>query len=151
MRTALRLLARLALGPLLLAACAAAEPPPETGAGPVPVALRLTLAGATDPVLGEDGTGRLELAREGADAPAAFPFENGALAVHALPPGRYEVTRLGPLLCRGLAFEVGPAPRYLGSVGVELVQARHQVALMSRPATSEADLPFRSYSLITVA
>lgn len=141
MRAALRMLARLVLGPLLLAACAAAETaPPEAGAGPVPVALRLTLAGDTAPVLDADGAGAIELTRDGADEPLSLAFENGALAVHELPSGRYEIARLGPLYCKGLDFEVAAAPRYLGSLEAELVRSRYHVALMSRPVAAQADL-----------
>lgn len=130
-----------AVASLVLAACAAGQdPPPEAGAGPVPVALRLTLAGDTAPVLDAEGTGHIELARDGADEPVSLAFGNGALAMHELPPGSYEITRLGPLHCKGLDFEVAAAPRYLGSLEAELVRSRYHVALMSRPLAAPGDV-----------
>lgn len=137
----LRRLARLALGSLLLAGCAAQEAPPpaETG-GPVPVGIRLTLSGDTAPVLGDDGTGSIALTRQGADQPVSLSFENGALAVHDLAPGQYQIAALGPLACRGLAFEVAAAPRYLGAIDARLVEAEYHVALMTRPRVVEPDV-----------
>lgn len=143
-RTALlsasRALARAALVPLTLAACAAQEASPPEDSGPVPVALRLTLGGETGPVLGDDSAGQLALARRGADGPVTYDFTNGVLAVHELDPGRYEVVALGPLHCRGLEFEVGGAPRYLGAVDASLVEANYQVALMSRASVVPSDV-----------
>lgn len=133
-------LARAVFGALLLAACAAQESAPGPGAGPVPVGFRLALAGDTGPVLDAEGRGRLELARKGADAPVSVAFENGGLTVHDLTPGRYEITGLGPLQCRGLAFEAGAEPRYLGAVSADLVRADYHVALMSRPSVPPADV-----------
>lgn len=130
----------------LLIGCAAGQRPPEAGqtsaaAGPVPVGLRLSLAGDTAPVLGPDGEGRLTLARADADDPLSLDFRNQALAVHGLAPGRYEITRLGRLQCRGLAFEVpeGTGARYLGTLSGELVRANYHVALMAPPTIDPAD------------
>lgn len=104
------------------------------------MALRLTLSGNTATVLGADGIGQFSLTRDGADKPLSLPFANGALAIQDLVPGRYQITALGPLQCRGLAFEVGAAPRYLGAVSAELVKANYRVALMSRPRVPRADV-----------
>lgn len=126
---------------LLPAACATApERPGSAAQRPVPVAVRLTLKGATATVLGADGTGQLSLTRDGADKPLSLPFANGALAIHDLAPGHYQIAALGPLQCRGLAFEVSAAPRYLGAVNAELVKANYRVALMSRPRVPRADV-----------
>lgn len=125
---------------LLFAACTAQESAPAPDAGPVPVGFRLALAGDTGPVLDAEGRGQFELARDGADAPVSAAFENGGLTVHELAPGRYEITGLGSLQCRGLAFEVGAEPRYLGAVSAELVRANYHVALMSRPSVPVADV-----------
>lgn len=129
----------LTLAPLLLAACTAQETAPE-GGGAVPVAFRLALSGDTEPVLGPDGSGQLRLRREGAQEPTSLDFTNGRLAVHGLAPGRYEVTGLGALQCRDLAFEVATAPRYLGAIDAELIAARSRVALMSPASVSSADV-----------
>lgn len=127
--------------PLVLAACAETGPGVEVAdTGPVPVAFRIELAGATGPVLGEDGAGALELARDGADASVGLAFENGSLAVHPLAPGRYEVTRLGPLQCRGLAFEVGAQPRYLGTLRATVIRTDYHVALMQPAVAVPADV-----------
>ena len=135
-----------ALGPLLLAACVAQQSAPEASgpapeaSGPVPVSIRLVVVGDTGPVLDGDGAGQLELTRRGAGEPVSMAFANDALAVEALPPGRYEVSGLGALRCRGLAFEVGGRPRHLGTVRANLVDASYHVALMSRASVSSADV-----------
>lgn len=140
MSAALRRTARIALG-ALLAACAAEESAPVPEAvGPVPVAIRLTLDGDTGVALGPDGAGQIVLGREDGDEPVRLAYENGALAVQDLVPGRYEVASLGALPCRGLAFDVADRPRYLGAVRVTLVRAAYDVALVSRPDVAPADV-----------
>ena len=130
------------LVPLLLAACEEAgrgtAAPAETG--PVPVAFRIDLDGATGPILAEDGTATLALERDGADEPVELGFENGRLAVHPLAPGRYEVTHLGPLQCRGLAFEVADRPRYLGTLRGQVIRTDYHVALMQPAVAAPADV-----------
>lgn len=122
-----------------LTACKEAVPA-STDAGPVPVAFRIDLDGATTPILAEDGTGTLELTRAGAEEPVPLAFENGRLAVHALAPGRYAVTHLGSLQCRGLEFDVGARPRYLGALRARVVRAEYYVALMQPAVASAADV-----------
>jgi hypothetical protein len=135
-----RILALIALLPLLLAACAAEDTaPPETQTARIqPIAFRLTVTGKTEPVLGTGATGRIEVLRKGADEVIGLEFENGALTVHELPPGSYSIARIGPLICRGLAFEVDPSARAraLGSLRAEIIMTDYYVALMSlAPAT----------------
>ena len=136
-----RRLAGIALS-LLLAACAAMEErataPAE--AGPVSVGFRIDLTGATGPILAEDGTAALELEGGGAEEPLSLGFRNGRLAVHELTPGRYEVTQLGPLQCRGLAFEVGARPRYLGTLRANVIRTDYHVALMKPAVATPADV-----------
>lgn len=130
----------------LLTGCAVSQSHPDAGetssaTRPIPVGLRLSLAGDTAPVLGPDGTGQLTLARGGTDEPLSLAFHNDALAVYDLAPGRYEITGLGRLHCRGLAFEVpgGASARYLGTVNAELVRANYHVALLAPAAPEPAD------------
>lgn len=126
-----------ALAPLLLAACVSASAPEPVAAEPQPVALRVTLTGRTAAVLGEGAAGQVEILREGEEAPVAVVFENGALAVADLAPGRYSIRRIGPLQCRGLGFEVDPvaSARALGSMEVEIIETEYYVGLMAvRPA-----------------
>ncbi len=140
MKFAPRILALIALLPLLLAACAAEyTAPPETQTAQTqPVAFRLTVTGKTGAVLETGATGRIEVLREGADEAIDLDFENGELAVHELPPGHYSIARIGPLLCRGLTFEVDPLTqaRALGALRAEIIATDYYVALMSlAPAT----------------
>ncbi len=140
MRPAPRILALIALLPLLLAACATGDTAPTEirPAEVQPVAFRLTVTGKTGPVLGTDTTGRIEVLREGADEVIGLDFENGELTVHELPPGHYSIARIGPLACRGLFFEVDPSAgaRALGSLRAEIITTDYHVALLSlAPAT----------------
>jgi hypothetical protein len=140
MRPAPRILALIALFPLLLAACAAEDAAPP-GIGPdqtQPVAFRLTVSGTTGVVLETGARGRIEVMREGADEVIGLDFVNGEPALHDLPPGRYGIARIGPLLCRGLSFEVNPSTRAraLGSLRAEIIATDYFVALISvAPAT----------------
>ncbi len=127
---------------LLLILTACADAPPVTNASepaqPQPVAFRLAVTGKTGPVLGTGTTGRMEVLQEGADEVIGLDFENGELAIHELPPGRYSIARIGPLVCRGLSFEVDPSAeaRALGSLRAEIIATDYHVALMSlAPAT----------------
>jgi hypothetical protein len=140
MRPALRILALIAFLPLLLGACAAEDAalPEAQPAQILPVAFRLTVTGKTGPVLGTGTTGRIEVLREGADEAIGLDFENGELAVRELPPDRYNIARIGPLICRGLTFEVDPwtQARALGSLRAEIIATDYYVALLSlAPAT----------------
>ena len=140
MKFAPRFFALLALLPLLLAACAAEDAAPAEirPAPPQPTAFRLTVTGATGPLLGTGTTGRIEFLRDGADEAIGVEFENGALAVEGLEPGLYSIARIGPLICRGLTFEVDPSAsaRALGSLRAEIIKTDYYVALMSlAPAT----------------
>ncbi len=140
MKFAPRFFNLLALLSLLLAACAAVEVAPTEilPAPPQPVAFRLTVTGKTGVVLETGTTGRIEVLREGADEAIGLDFENGALAVHELPPGRYSIAKIGPLACRGLTFEVDPSAkaRALGSLRAEIIATDYYVALLSlAPAT----------------
>ncbi len=140
MKFAPRFLALLALLPLLLAACATEDAAPAEirPAQIQPVAFRLTVTGKTGAVLETGATGRIEVLREGADEAIGLDFENGELAVHELPPGHYSIARIGPLICRGLTFEVDPwtQARALGSLRAEIIATDYYVALMSlTPAT----------------
>ena len=140
MKFAPRILALIALLPLLLAACAAEDTaPPETQTAQIqPVAFRLTVTGKTGAVLETGASGRIEVRREGADEAIGLDFENGELAVHELPPGHYSIARIGPLLCRGLSFDLDPSAeaRALGSLRAEIIATDYYVALMSlAPAT----------------
>ncbi len=135
-----RILALIALLPLLLAACATGRtaPPESQPAQTLPVAFHLTVTGKTGPVLETGATGRIEVMREDADEPIGLEFENGELAIHELPPGRYSIARIGPLACRGLSFEVDPSAgaRALGSLRAEIIETDYYVALLSlAPAT----------------
>ncbi len=129
-----------ALFPLILAACADAPPVP-TASEPARlqlVAFRLAVTGETGPVLETGTTGRIEVLREGADEVIGLDFENGELAIHELPPGRYSIARIGPLACRGLSFEVDSSAeaRALGSLRAEIIATDYLVALISlEPAT----------------
>ena len=140
MGPALRTIVLAALLPFILAACAEAPPVP-TASEPArlqPVAFRLTVTGKTGAVLETGATGRIEVLREGADETVGLDFENGKLAVHELPPGRYSIARIGPLACRGLSFEVDPSAkaRALGSLRAEIIATDYYVALLSlAPAT----------------
>ncbi len=127
---------------LLLAACEATTDRSAGGAGaaPVPVAFRIALDGDTAPVLAEDGSADLVLKRGGADEPVTLGFGNDALAVHPLAPGRYEVASLGSLQCRGLAFEVGDRPRYLGTLRARVVRTDYIVAMMQPSIAVPADV-----------
>lgn len=138
---------------LLLAACATAPAPgassdsasgDKTAASddtPSLVGLRLTLTGKTAPVLDANGAGEITLLREGGEAPVPVPFTNGGLAEAELAPGRYRLAGIGPLLCRGLEFEVGPAAaRALGMVRADIVETEYYVALMSVAPAGETDL-----------
>jgi len=140
MKFAPRFLALLALLPLFLAACAAedAAPTESQPARLQPVALHLTVTGDTEPVLGTGATGRIEVLREGADEAIGLDFENGELAIRELPPGRYSISKIGPLVCRGLSFEVDPwtQARALGSLRAEIIVTDYYVAFLSlAPAT----------------
>ncbi len=140
MKFAPRILALTALLPLLLAACAAEDTaPPETQTAQIqPVAFRLTVTGKTGAVLETGASGRIEVLREGADEAIDLDFENGELAVHELPPGRYNIARIGPLICRGLSFEVDASAeaRAFGSLRAKIIATDYYVALMSlEPAT----------------
>jgi hypothetical protein len=140
MRPVPRILALIALLPLLLAACATepAAPPEPQPAQVQPIAFRLTVTGKTGAVLGDGDTGRIEVLREGADEAIGLDFTNGAMTTHELPPGTYSIARIGPLLCRGLAFEVDPSAgaRALGSLHAKIITTDYHVALMSlAPAT----------------
>lgn len=150
----LRIAGLMALLALLVAACTAG-PADTQPAGPVPTAIRLTITGDTGPVLKTSGAGRIELLRDGAAEPVVIEFENGALAIHDLTPGKYSIASLGPLTCRGLTFEVidqpggAPGARALGSLHAKIVTTDYYVALMSRkPATGAeiADLAERTQS-----
>jgi len=140
MRPVPRILALIAVLPLLLAACAAEDAAPA-GSQPAqlqPIAFRLTVTGKAGPVLEAGATGRIELLREGADETIGLDFENGALTIHELEPGRYSIASIGPLACRGLSFEVDPwtQARALGSLRAEIIVTDYHVALMSlAPAT----------------
>ena len=140
MRPAPRILALIALLPLLLAACATEDAAP-TEIEPAqlrPVAFRLAVSGKTGPVLETGSSGRIEVLRDGADEAVGLEFENGELTIHELPPGRYSITGIGPLACRGLTFEVDPSAkaRALGSLRAEIIATDYLVALMSlAPAT----------------
>jgi hypothetical protein len=140
MRPAPRILALIALLPLLLAACADEFSAP-VASEPVrnqPVAFRLSVTGAAGAVLGTGDSGRIEVLREGADEAIGLDFANGAMTTHELPPGTYSIARIGPLLCRGLAFEVDPSAgaRALGSLRAKIITTDYHVALMSlTPAT----------------
>jgi hypothetical protein len=130
----------IALLPLLLAACVTEDTaPPETQTARIqPVAFRLTVTGKTEPVLGTGTTGRIEVLREGADEVIGLDFENGELTVHELPPGHYNIARIGPLACRGLAFKIDPSAgaRALGSLRAEIITTDYHVAILSlAPAT----------------
>lgn len=128
--------------PILLAGCTATDERADepVAAAAVPVGFRIALTGATGPILAEDGSGALELEAPGADEPLSLGFENGSLAVHGLAPGRYEVARLGPLQCRGLTFEVGTRPRYVGTLRAEVVRTDYFVALMQPAVADPADV-----------
>jgi hypothetical protein len=140
MKFAPRFLALLALLPLLLAACATEDAAP-TEIRPAqiqPVAFRLTVTGKTGAVLETGATGRIEVLRKGADEAIGLDFENGELAIHELAPGHYSIARIGPLICRGLSFEVDPSAsaRALGSLRAEIIATDYYVALLSlAPAT----------------
>lgn len=133
----------LALAALLLLPVACAEQGdavPEASAAPkeaVPVAFRLTVTGASGPVLPDGARGEVSFLRKGAKEPLAVAFESGSTVVHPLPPGRYSLAGIGPLACRGLDFEVGPAsPRALGTLNAKIIETDYYVALMSgRKAT----------------
>ena len=140
MGPSLRTIVLAALLPFILAACAEAPPVPPASepARLQPVAFRLTVTGKTGTVLKTGATGRIEVLREGADEAIGLDFENGELAVHELPPGHYSIARIGPLLCRGLTFEVDPwtQARALGSLRAEIIATDYYVALLSlAPAT----------------
>ncbi|MEE8455363.1 MAG: hypothetical protein V3R90_11540, partial [Limibaculum sp.] len=133
-----------ALFPLILAACADAPPVP-TASEPARlqlVAFRLAVTGETGPVLETGTTGRIEVLREGADEVIGLDFENGELAIHELPPGRYSIARIGPLACRGLSFEVDPSAevRALGSLRAEIIVTDYYVALLSGQAATGAEI-----------
>jgi hypothetical protein len=126
---------------LLLAACATAPVDPQP-ARSTPTALHLTITGAVEPVLGADGTGRIELVRDGTAEPIGVAFENGVLAIADLQPGEYSISTLGQLTCRGLTFEVDPSSgaRALGSLQAQIVTTDYYVALMSRKPASGAEV-----------
>jgi len=137
----------LALAALLLvpAACAGrGDAVPEASAAPVevvPVAFRLTVSGATGPVLTDGARGEVYLLRKGSKDPIGVGFESGTTVVQPLPPGRYSLAGIGPLACRGLDFEVGPSsPRALGTLRAEIVETDYYVALMSGRKASGAEL-----------
>ena len=142
MGSASRIVAVAVLLALLLAACAAGRTAlPETGQIQ-PVAFRLTVTGKTGAVLETGATGRIEVLRAGADEAAGLDFENGEMAVHDLPPGRYAIARIGPLICRGLTFEVDPSAnaRALGSLRAEIIATDYHVALLSGQAATGTEI-----------
>ena len=144
MGPALRTIVLAALLPFILAACAEAPPVP-TASEPArlqPVAFRLTVTGKTGTVLETDATGRIEVLREGADEAIGLDFENGELAIHELPPGRYSIARIGPLACRALSFEVDPSAeaRALGSLRAEIITTDYYVALLSGQAATGTEI-----------
>lgn len=135
------------LGPLALAACAAAGQGPgerddAVAPAPVPVALRLVITGAAEPVFAPDRPIPVALSRGGAEAPATLEVRAGALSVAQLPPGRYAVTRIGPLACAGIGFDLGPgpAPQALGTLRAEVLRTEYDVALISAAPATPADL-----------
>jgi hypothetical protein len=144
MKPAFRILALAALL-LLPAACAEQNgTAPEPAAAPVesvPVAFRLGITGKNAPVLAEDGSGQVTLRHKETKALVPVAFGNGALAVHDLAPGEYSITGIGPLICRGLDFELGEARgRALGEIRAEIVETDYYVALMASRPASRADV-----------
>jgi len=130
---------------LLLAACSdGGDGAPPAGAGApaaTPTAFRLTVTGTTGKVLDAGGAGQVSFLRKGAKEPVAVGFQNGALAVRDLAPGRYSLVGLGPLNCRGLDFDVGPSgARDLGTLRAEIVSTQYYVALMSGRAATGGEL-----------
>ena len=131
----------MALLPLLLAACATAPADPQL-VQLIPTSLQLTITGATEPVLGADDTGKIQLVRDGTDEPLGVEFANGAPAIVDLQPGEYRITSLGPLTCRGLSFDVeeSSGARALGSVQAEIITTNYYVALMTRQAATATEI-----------
>lgn len=127
--------------PLLLGACATAPSDPQP-VQLIPTALQLTITGATETVLGSDGTGRIQLVRDGTDEPLGVEFANGAPAIVDLQPGEYRITSLGPLTCRGLSFDVeeSSGARALGSVQAEIITTNYYVALMTRQTATAPEI-----------
>jgi len=126
---------------LLLGACATA-PSDSEPAQPIPTTLQLTVTGATEPVLGADGKGQIELTRDGSAEPIGIAFENGITVLQDLQPGQYSITKLGLLRCRGLDFEVDQASsaRALGSLQTKIITTDYYVAMMSRKSASIAEI-----------
>jgi hypothetical protein len=121
MKTRSRSIALTAALAHLMAACAATPPLPaatpvariDAGAAPAvdatatrAVAIRVIVEGDQPTVIDDAGSTTLRL--RAADKPVEYGLavENGALAAYALPPGRYALTGIGPLTCRGASFEV---------------------------------------------
>jgi len=133
------------LAPLALAACAASGPGSDDRAAPeaatpTPAALRLVIAGDADPVFALDQPIPVELNRDGADAPVTLEVRAGSLSVARLPPGHYAVTRIGPLACAGIGFDLGPGPQALGTLRAEVLRTEYDVALISAVPATPADL-----------
>lgn len=146
MSAALRILALLVLLPAVLAGCTAgvrgggdgAEP--RRAAAEVPVVFRIVAGGRAGLLLDDAGRGVLALRRDGAEEAREVSFTNGGWTPARLAPGRWEITHLGPLRCRGLGFDVAGegGPRILGTLRVEVLEtSQYLVALMASLPTRD--------------
>ena len=128
---------------LLLGACATApeQPEPAEEAAPRAVALRLELTGKAEAVAPGGGAIPVAVARGGFE-PVLLDFQDRALSVHDLPPGRYEIAAIGPLSCTGLGFEIAPGsgPVSLGTLRAQVLRTDYDVALLKAAPPGPADL-----------
>ena len=128
---------------LLLGACATApeHPEPAVDATPRAVALQLSLTGKAEAVAPGGGAIPVAVARAGFE-PVLLDFQDRALSVHDLPPGRYEIAAIGPLSCTGLGFEIAPGsgPVSLGTLQAQILRTDYDVALLSHAAPEAAEL-----------
>lgn len=130
---------------LALAACATAPPPQEhapASAEAATMALRLDLVGTTGALFPDGDPIPVELTPAGGSAPVTIALQEGTLAAHDLPPGAYAVSRIGPLACAGIGFELTPGdgPQVLGTLQARLVQTDYDIALISARRAGPADL-----------
>jgi hypothetical protein len=138
------------LAPFLLGACAATAVPDAatptlaepTDGGLRPIALRLSVTGATQVMHRGADPIPVELTRAGTEAPVALILENAALSTHTVPPGHYSITRIGPLTCTGISFDLEPGAglRALGTLSAEIIQTDYDIALISAKPASPVDL-----------
>ncbi|MEM7496576.1 MAG: hypothetical protein AAF371_01135 [Pseudomonadota bacterium] len=116
--------------------------PPRPPRGARLIGLEIAVENPPEELLDPAGAGVLVLKRRGDEGTRLLAFLDGALSVHALPPGAYAVRGVAGFDCGPLAIAVPPgeAPVYFGRLTLSVGPEGERAVLRGAGVAEPADL-----------